>query len=148
MPASQERGDGEEIERAQEHVSDIWEHWGRRRRSAWRCESLCEDGQICGLTEGTPVEPNEAITSATQLRPVIRRGETFALDLISAHVQLQEKLHLAEAKLEDQSSEIDRLRKELEARTNQPDQKIQQLQDEIMGLTMIASQSVPAKSRS
>ena len=65
----------------------------------------------------------------------------MASDLISAHVKLQEKLHLAEAKLEDQASEIDRLRKELEARTNQPDQKIQQLQDEIMGLTMIASAS-------
>jgi hypothetical protein len=53
-------------------------------------------------------------------------------------LQLQEDLHTAELRVAEQEDEIRRLKLDLDARTTEPDSRIQELQQEVSELRMIA----------
>jgi hypothetical protein len=53
-------------------------------------------------------------------------------------LQLQEDLHTAELRVAEQEDEIRRLKLDLDARTTEPDPRIQELQQEVSELRMIA----------
>lgn len=61
-------------------------------------------------------------------------------------MQLHEDLHAAELRNSEQQDEISRLRSELEARPLHPEKRIVELQDEVSGLKLIASQQYPFSS--
>ncbi|KAK4685751.1 hypothetical protein P7C73_g4393, partial [Tremellales sp. Uapishka_1] len=67
-----------------------------------------------------------------------RLGERARASLMGAE-QLQENLHAAEIRSLEQQSEIQYLKAELEMRPLNPDKRIEELQDEISGLKMIAA---------
>ena len=104
------------------------------------------------LMSGPAPQSRQARNAASELRPIHRNGASrtsrpvdshhlYPRCIRKAHSQLQEDLHAAQAKLSEQEDEIAYLKAELAKRPVDIDKRVEEMEDEIGQLKMIAGES-------